>query len=126
MPRRVAPHPYDGVPLFFGEGYEETTFGGVREAARDEFGRFLATTKVKDPTATINPPRPRTHRASYDPKTRTLRIQFRNGRVYGYYDVPYNIWRSLTQVQSTGRFINRRLDPFYEYYEEWPADIYGG
>jgi hypothetical protein len=60
---------------------------------------------------------------SYSPRERTLRIQFREGRVYGYYDVPPEVWRSLKDAMSTGRFINRRLDAFFEYGEEWPVDL---
>jgi hypothetical protein len=126
MPKRIAPKYYDNGPFFYGEDYETAEFEQhvVRAQPRDEFGRFIQRpTQVKDPTATSNPPRPRTHRGSYSAKERTLRLQFRNGRVYGYYEVPANVWRDLKQVGSTGRFINRRLDPFFEYGEEWPVDI---
>lgn len=126
MPRRVAPKYYDDGPYFFGENYETTEFEqhDVKPPPRDELGRFtFRGTQVKDPTATIHPPRPRTFRGSYSPRERTLRLQFRNGRVYGYYEVPANVWRDLKQVASTGRFINRRLDPFFEYHEEWPVDL---
>jgi len=128
MPRRVAPRYYETPPLFFPEGAELLEFGDVeyrRSQPRDERGRFTFQpgSLIKDPSATIYPPRPRTLRASYDPNDRTLRIQFRNGRVYGYYEVPTNVWRDLKAVASTGRFINRRLDPFFDYHEEWPADL---
>jgi hypothetical protein len=122
MPKRVSPKYYETPPLFYGEGTEQ--FEDEDTPTRDEFGRFtFAPTRVKDPSATIYPPRPRSHRVSYSSRDRTLRIQFRNGRVYGYYDVPGNVWRDLKGVASTGRFINRRLDPFFEYGEEWPADV---
>lgn len=129
MPKRVAPRYYDTPPLFFPEGAEVRDFGGpapgLPKQGRDASGRFTFApgSLVKEPTATIFPPRPRTMRASYNPNDRTLRIQFRNGRVYGYYDVPTNVWRDMKAVASTGRFINRRLDPFFEYHEEWPADL---
>lgn len=129
MPRRAAPRYYDRPPLFFPEGAEHWELGdpvtGRRPQARDERGRFTFTpgSLIKDPSATIYPPRPRSQRASYDPSDQTLRIQFRNGRVYAYYNVPSNVWRDLKSVASTGRFINRRLDPFFEYHEEWPADL---
>jgi KTSC domain len=126
MPKRVAPKAYEVGPFFFGADYETTEYAD--EAAlpqpRNELGQFtLRGTQVKDPSATINPPRPRSQRVSYSPRERTLRIQFREGRVYGYYDVPMEVWRSLRAVASTGRFINRRLDAFFEYGEEWPVDI---
>src|SRR5260221_13689510 len=108
MPKRVSPKYYETPPFFYGADTEQ-----FEEPPRDELGRFtFAGTKVKDPSATIFPPRPRSHRVSYNSRERTLRIQFRNGRTYGYYDVPPNVWRDLKDVASTGRFINRRLDPF--------------
>jgi hypothetical protein len=122
LPRRVSPKYYDEGPYFFGPDSE--TDEEQEGPARDEYGRFTyAGTKVKDPSATIYPPRPRSHRVSYSSREQILRIQFRNGRVYGYYDVPPTVWRSLRGAPSTGRFINRRLDPFYEYGEEYPVDI---
>jgi hypothetical protein len=64
------------------------------------------------PTPSINPPRPRTLAAGYDAKEKTLRVQFRNGQVYEYYDVPPNIWRNFKRVQSPGRAVNRVLNNF--------------
>jgi hypothetical protein len=127
LPRRIAPKYYDVGPFFYGEDYETAEFGEegrYTPQPRNELGRFThRPVQVKDPTATIHPPRPRTHRGSYNAKEQTLRLQFRNGRVYGYYGVPANVWRDLKSVASTGRFINRRLDPFFEYHEEWPVDL---
>lgn len=126
MPRRPFPLHYDTPPAFWpAEGETISWHGNV---ARDEMGRFaFSQPKVKEPTATIAPTpdehRPRTVAATYDNKTQTLRIMFRNGRVYGYYDVPSSVWRALRMTASTGRFINRRLDPFFDYAEEWPDDV---
>ncbi len=64
------------------------------------------------PTPSINPPRPRTLAAGYDRESETLRVRFRNGQVYGYYNVPPNVWRNLRRVKSPGRFINRTLNSF--------------
>lgn len=68
-------------------------------------------------TRTINPPRPRTVAAGYDPATQTLRIKFRpgasaqspGGAVYDYFNVSQKEWLAVQQVISTGRFINRQL-----------------
>lgn len=68
------------------------------------------------PTPSVNPPRPRTLAAGYDSRTRTVRIRFRNGQVYEYYDVPSNVWRNFRRVKSPGRMINRVLNN-YEYAE---------
>jgi hypothetical protein len=65
-----------------------------------------------DPTRTINPGRPRTKQAGYDPATKTLRIRFREGVVYGYYDVPPSVWRDFRRTPSPGKFINSTLNSF--------------
>uniref|UniRef100_A0AAU3IA48 KTSC domain-containing protein n=1 Tax=Streptomyces sp. NBC_01393 TaxID=2903851 RepID=A0AAU3IA48_9ACTN len=64
------------------------------------------------PTPSINPPRPRTLAAGYDKDSQTLRVRFRNGQVYGYYNVPPNVWRNFKRVKSPGRAINRTLNSF--------------
>lgn len=64
------------------------------------------------PTPSINPPRPRTQGAGYSRETQTLRVKFRDGAVYEYYDVPPNVWRNFQRVQSPGRLINRTLNNY--------------
>ena len=66
------------------------------------------------PTPSINPPRPRTLAAGYDAKTQTLRIRFRDGVGYEYYNVPPRVWRNFKRVKSPGRAVNRVLNN-YEY-----------
>lgn len=64
-----------------------------------------------DPTRTSRPPRPRTKRAGWiRPKgapTGTVVVQFREGAVYEYTNVPYNVWRNFRRVQSPGKAMNR-------------------
>lgn len=64
------------------------------------------------PTPSINPPRPRTTAAGYSRETETLRIQFRNGAIYEYYDVPPRVYRNFRRVKSPGRAINRTLNAY--------------
>ena len=64
------------------------------------------------PTPSINPPRPRTQGAGYSADTQTLRVKFRDGAVYEYYDVPPNVWRNFQRVKSPGRLINRTLNNY--------------
>ena len=74
------------------------------------------------PTKTINPPRPRTLEAGWerirDPNHPAypgiLRVRFRDGTPWEYYNVPSSIWQRFKRVQSPGRFINRVLNN-YEY-----------
>lgn len=68
-------------------------------------------------TRTINPPRPRTVAAGYDPSTQTLRIKFRpgasaqspGGAVYDYFGVTPKEWDAVQRTISTGRLINHQL-----------------
>lgn len=64
------------------------------------------------PTPTINPGRPRTLAAGYDERTQALRIKFRDGEYYTYYNVPPSVWWRFQRAQSPGRFINSTLNRF--------------
>lgn len=68
-------------------------------------------------TRTIDPERPRTVGAGYDPDTQTMRIKFRpgasaqspGGAVYDYYDISQKEYEALFRAISTGRYINNQL-----------------
>lgn len=64
------------------------------------------------PTPTINPGRPRTLAAGYDDRTMTLRVKFRDGEIYEYYQVPPSVWWKFQRAQSPGRFINTQLNRY--------------
>lgn len=72
------------------------------------------------PTKTINPPRPRTLEAGWERVTDEnhpaypgiLRVRFRDGTPWEYYQVPSSIWQRFKRVQSPGRFINRVLNGY--------------
>jgi len=64
------------------------------------------------PTPTINPGRPRTLAAGYDERSQALRIKFRDGEYYTYYNVPPSVWWKFQRAQSPGRFINTTLNRF--------------
>lgn len=64
------------------------------------------------PTPTINPGRPRTLAAGYDERSQSLRIKFRDGEYYTYYNVPPSVWWQFQRAQSPGRYINSRLNSF--------------
>lgn len=64
------------------------------------------------PTPSINPPRPRTLAAGYDREQQIVRVKFRDGALYEYYDVPPNVWRNFKRVKSPGRLINRTLNGY--------------
>jgi hypothetical protein len=64
------------------------------------------------PTPTINPGRPRTLAAGYDERSQALRIKFRDGEYYTYYNVPPSVWYKFQRAQSPGRYINSTLNNF--------------
>ena len=64
------------------------------------------------PTRTSNEARPRTLAAGYDLETHTMRIDFREGATYHYYDVPPNVWRDFKKSASPGKFMNRRMTQY--------------
>lgn len=66
------------------------------------------------PTPSINPPRPRTVAAGYDKETQTLRVRFRDGTPWEYYNVPPRVWGNFKRVKSPGRFIARTLDNYQD------------
>lgn len=89
--------------------YTPETEAGSEESALFDFPQI-------DPTATTNPARPRTLQAGYyrdrgDP-TGVLRVRFRDGTPWEYFDVPPNVWRNFRRVKSPGRFINRVLNQY--------------
>ena len=62
------------------------------------------------PTSTINPERPRTVAAGYDPEREVLTVVFRDGTWYNYYEVTVSEWKAFKAAVSKGRFIYKILD----------------
>ena len=51
----------------------------------------------------------------YDDYTQTLEVEFLNGTIYQYYDVPSNLHEQLMQEGSKGRFLNTYIKNAYPY-----------
>lgn len=49
----------------------------------------------------------------YDPKSKTLEIEFKQGRVYQYFEVPAYIFRGLMQAPSKGKYFNAHIRDRY-------------
>ncbi len=49
----------------------------------------------------------------YDPATRQMTVQFKNGSVYVYDDVPMERHEAFAGNQSPGRFFNERIKSQY-------------
>lgn len=52
-------------------------------------------------------------KASYDTDDSTLAITFRDknggGRTYTYFDVPFGVYKELTEASSAGRYVNQNI-----------------
>lgn len=53
----------------------------------------------------------------YDAAKHTLRLQYRNGRVYDYFGVPPAVYQEFLEAESAGEFVNLHIKPFYPYSE---------
>ncbi len=51
----------------------------------------------------------------YDPNTQTLEVEFNNGSIYQYFDVPQTIYEALVSAESVGKFLNAQIKGYYRY-----------
>ena len=51
----------------------------------------------------------------YDQMTETLEVEFLNGSIYQYYNVPKNMYDQLMKDSSKGRFLNTYIKNAYPY-----------
>ena len=51
----------------------------------------------------------------YDPATTTLEIEFTNGAVYQYFDVPQAVYEALMATDSKGRYLASNIKGVYRY-----------
>jgi len=51
----------------------------------------------------------------YDPDTQTLEIEFMNGSIYQYFDVPLGVFEGLKNASSHGEFFNEQIKGHYRY-----------
>jgi hypothetical protein len=54
-------------------------------------------------------------RLSYDEKSSTLEVEFLNGSIYQYYDVPQQVWDAFKNATSKGQFMHQNLKGQYRY-----------
>ena len=55
--------------------------------------------------------------AGYDPEAQLLELEFHNGRVYRYREVPPGVYEFLLRTPSKGGFVNRMIEGRYAYEE---------
>lgn len=53
----------------------------------------------------------------YDLSSRTLELQYVNGSVYQYLDVPQPTYAGLLAAPSIGNYVNTKIKPYYEFRE---------
>ena len=51
----------------------------------------------------------------YDLRSQTLEIEFLNGTIYQYFDVPERIFEELMVADSHGRYLNANIKGIYRY-----------
>ena len=51
----------------------------------------------------------------YDEATETLEVEFLNGSIYQYYNVPAGLYQQLMQEGAKGRFLNVYIKNAYPY-----------
>ncbi|MGA3052050.1 MAG: KTSC domain-containing protein [Chitinispirillaceae bacterium] len=51
----------------------------------------------------------------YDPSSMTLEIEFKDGSLYQYFDVPVAVYQGLMNADSKGTFFSQNLRNDYRY-----------
>lgn len=51
----------------------------------------------------------------YDSSSQTLEIEFLNGTIYQYFDVPQRVFEELIGADSHGRYLNSNIKGIYRY-----------
>jgi hypothetical protein len=54
-------------------------------------------------------------RVGYEEDRRILYVQFIDGDLYEYFDVPVGDFIDLLHAESIGWFVNKRIKPYYDY-----------
>ena len=51
----------------------------------------------------------------YDEDSETLQVEFKNGGIYQYFDVPEDIFVALRDAESVGRYLVTKIKGSYRY-----------
>lgn len=55
------------------------------------------------------------HSVGYDSTHKVLQVEFLNGSIYQYYNVPENVYNELMQASSKGKYFNSKVSFSYKY-----------
>jgi hypothetical protein len=53
----------------------------------------------------------------YDLSTGTLELEFVNGSIYQYYEVPQPTYAGLLAAPSIGNYVNTQIKPYFDFAE---------
>ncbi|CCH49338.1 KTSC domain-containing protein [Pseudodesulfovibrio piezophilus] len=51
----------------------------------------------------------------YDEDSSTMQVEFNNGSIYQYFDVPEHVFEELRDADSVGRYFNANVKGVYRY-----------
>ncbi len=51
----------------------------------------------------------------YDQKTKTLEVEFLNGSIYQYFDVPQAVYEEFIRAESKGKYLAYQIKGNYRY-----------
>ncbi|MBP1646456.1 MAG: hypothetical protein H6Q16_2034 [Bacteroidetes bacterium] len=51
----------------------------------------------------------------YDSESQTLEIEFLNGSIYQYFDVPEHVYDELISADSHGKYLAHQIKGYYRY-----------
>ncbi len=54
-------------------------------------------------------------RFAYDEASRVLKIEFKNGSVYDYFDVPDHVFNGMRSASSKGQYLAQQIKGNYRY-----------
>lgn len=52
---------------------------------------------------------------AYDEANQVLKIEFKNGSLYDYFDVPENVYEGMRNAPSKGQYLAQKIKGIYRY-----------
>ena len=54
-------------------------------------------------------------RFAYDESNQVLKVEFKNGAIYDYYDIPENVFHGMRGAPSAGQFLAQNVKSRFRY-----------
>lgn len=99
------PDPNDLKKLMESSTFESNYKTPEQYAAGGEEEGEKTANLILSQTSTTNPDEPRTLKAGYDDNNYILTVEFRDGTLYNYYDVPPSVWQEFYYSFSKGMYL---------------------